>query len=643
LKKARNMNIKAENSSLIMKRSHLEMLLSLVTIGLVIFFAVSTRGDTFQRRSLFLMCVLIFCFLKYPLKNSLGRKFGNVIRKSLQVIDCLYIGLTILTFSYVFYFSKDIVMASGTGTKIEVILGYVAIFLVLEATRRSFGKPLVILSLAFIIYIFVGPYVPGIFHHPGFSARRVSIEVFLTLNGIFSIPMAVFLKYVFLFIFFGAILEIGGGADFFINFAKSLCGHVTGGPAKIAVISSGILGMLSGSVLANTLTTGAVTIPMMKRMGYDKNFAAGVETAASTGGQLVPPVMGAAIFVMVEFTGINYFSICKHAIFPALLFYLAIFSIVHFISLKNKLTGIPRAELPRIFDTMKRSFYFIPIVVLIIVLALGYSVQYSILWAIITLFTLTFLTKESRLISSSTTFGKSKIFDVIENTAKRACPISVAGACIGIVLGLIGLSGVSLKISSAILQLAGYHMILALIFTMILALIFGMGMDTITVYILLAVLLAPGIVNLGTIDLSAHLFIFYFGMMAMVTPPVCLAAYAAAGIADGDPIRSGFWGWRLALAGFLLPYMFIYNPAILLIGDLKTILLAVGTSIVGIIALAGAIAGFLRRSIGTIQRILLFSAALLLIKVGLISDIVGVSLALLATAGQFVKASPSKK
>lgn len=423
-------------------------------------------------------------------------------------------------------------------------------------------------------------------------------------------------------------LDISGAGDFFIKLSKSLVGHLTGGPAKVAVVSSGLLGMLSGSVIANVVGTGSITIPMMKKMGYDKNFAAGVESAASTGGQLMPPVMGAAIFIMVELTGIPYFKICVHAMVPALLYYLSIFLVVHFISLQRNLLGVPKNELPKLSESISQIYYFLPIVILVIMMGIGKSIELSVLYSIVILFVMTFFRRETRLFSMSE--GQSvlniKFMEVIETTARRASPITVAAAAIGIVLGIIGLSGFSLKISALLLQIAKESMMIALILTMILALIFGMGMDSVTVYILLSVLLAQGIVKLGSTEIAAHLFIFYFGMMAMVTPPVCLAAYVAAGIADGDAMKAGFWGWKLALAAFLIPYSFIYDSAILLIGNPIDVVIAVITSVIGIFALAGSVAGYMRTKISFIERTMLFVAAVLLIKVGILSGIIGVLL-----------------
>lgn len=611
-----------------MLRNRLENLIGFITLLIVIYFTISDSGNTFERRSLFLMSALVYCFLRYPLERSLSIEMGRGLQQISQLIDMIFILLTVVTFGYIFHQSDEILHSIGIASDGEIILGYIGTFLVLEATRRGFGKAVVILSAACLVYIFAGSHIPGFFGHPGFSFRRISTELFFTFEGIFSFPLYVILKYVYLFIIFGAILETAGGAQFFINFSKSLLGHVTGGPAKIAVVSSGFLGMISGSVIANVLTTGSITIPMMKKMGYNPNFAAGVETAASTGGQLVPPVMGAAIFIMAEITGISYFEICVRSALPALFYYLSIFCIVHFVSKRENLMGLSRSELPRVGETLKGSYYFIPIVFLVIIMAYGYSAHLAVMISIVVLVAITSFSAEFRLISTKVPLTQNKIFEVLKTTARRACPIAVAAACIGIVLGTLGLSGVTLKIQSIILKLAGYHMLLALILTMIIALIFGMGMDSITVYILLSTLLAPGIVQIGTTVLAAHLFIFYFGMMAMITPPVCLGAYVAAGIAEADPMQSGFWGWRLALAGFVLPYSFVYNPAVLLIGSPPVILLSIVTTSIGIVALAAALAGYVGFRVRFFDRGLLFVSSLLLIKVGWISDLIGAGITL---------------
>jgi TRAP transporter 4TM/12TM fusion protein len=597
--------------------------IGIFTVCVVLFFSISTRFDTLQRRSFFLMCVLLYCFFRYSLYDSIGDKI-KLKRHYFDIIDILLIALTVLVFMYLAVNSKRIMMAEGTAKQLEVFLGYTAIVLVLEGTRRGFGRAVVILAIVFLLYLVAGTYIRGMFHHPGFNPKRIVIELFLSFNGIFSIPLFVFLRYVFLFIFFGAILEAAGAGDFFMDFSKSLVGHVSGGPAKIAVVTSGLFGMVSGSTLANTLTTGAVTIPMMKKLGYDKNFAGGVESAASTGGPLMPPVMGATVFIMVEKTGISYLTICKHALVPAILYFLGIFFIVQFFSNKNKLIGLPRDQLPKIKTTLKSMYFFLPMVLLIFALAWGYSPKTSILFSIILLILLSMLRKDSRLINFGRNIHRSKLITAFENTAKRACPITAAGASIGIVLGVIGLTGVSLKISDLLLRTAGESTLLALILTMVLSIIFGMGMDAITVYILLSTLLVPGLIRLGLLEISSHLFVLYYGMMAMVTPPVCLAAYAAAGVAEANPFKTGFWGWRLALAGFLIPFTFAYNPALLLIGSPHTVLFAIATSTIGVIALAGGVTGYIFTKVSVIERVLLFISALLLIRVGSITDLIGI-------------------
>ncbi|MBW1997813.1 MAG: TRAP transporter fused permease subunit, partial [Deltaproteobacteria bacterium] len=431
------------------------------------------------------------------------------------------------------------------------------------------------------------------------------------------VPLKVMTYFIYLFIAFGAFYEICGGTEFFIDLASSLFGKLRGGPAKISVAVSGMMGTISGSAVANTVTTGALTIPLMKRIGFEGRVAGAVEAAASTGGQLMPPVMGAAAFIMAEYLGIPYLSVCKAAIMPAVLYYLAIFSVVHFYSLKIGIQGLPESEVPSIKKVFYEKWIFIiPIGVLIVILLRGYSPRVSVLYALLATVVMSAFKKEARM-------GPTRIFQALAKAAYNSVMVVCACATAGIVIGVVLLTGMGAKITALVISLSSGSLVIALPVTMMASLVFGMGLPTVVCYVLLAATVAPSLVNLGVPPIAAHLFIFYFGMLCMVTPPVSFAAYAGAAIAKADPMKTGWTAWTFALAGFLLPYMFVYNKSLLMMESVFHISFSLVTSLIGVICLGAGIIGYLLRATGRYERIMLFAAAFLLIKPGWTTDIIG--------------------
>ncbi|MCK4830799.1 TRAP transporter fused permease subunit, partial [bacterium] len=425
------------------------------------------------------------------------------------------------------------------------------------------------------------------------------------------------------FIAFGAFFSISGGTEFFIDVASSLFGKLRGGPAKIAVAVSGMMGTISGSAVANTVTTGTFTIPLMKRIGFERHVAGAVEATASSGGALMPPVMGAAAFIMSEFLGVPYISICKAALVPAVLYFLAIFSIVHFYSLKIGIQGLPKSELPDIKAVFrKKGVFIVPLFALILTLILGYSPRMAVLWAIPTTIVMSLFRKETRI-------TPSKFLQALAKSGLDSVMVSCACAAAGIVIGVVLLTGMGTKITTLVVGLSEGSLMIALPIVMLTSLIFGMGLPTVVCYVLLAATVAPSLVDLGVPPLAAHLFIFYFGMLCMVTPPVSFAAYAGAAIAGADPMKTGFSAWTFSLAGFLLPYMFVYNNSLLLMGSALSIIPALFTSLIGIVCLGAGIIGYFLKRTNPHERILLLASAFLLIKPGLTTDIIGLLCAIL--------------
>ena len=620
--------------------SLLHKALALLITVTTLYAALTVSWSRFQAVSLFLLLVLVYIFVRFPLIEEIEReRLSRVEQSILYTFDGALIIATIVSTGYLFIFPEEIALQAGRATDTEIVLGFIAMMVVLEATRRSITIIVPLLALVFVLYAYMGQFVPGLFGHPGFSTERIIVQLYLSSRGLFSFPLSVSHEYIYFFVLFGAFLEFSGGGRAFLDLAKVSVGKFVGGPAKLAVFSSGFMGMLSGSVIANTLTTGAFTIPTMRKTGYERNFAAAVESAASTGGQLMPPVMGAVVFIMMELTGINYIYIIIHAAVPALLYFFAIYVAIHYQSVKGNLTGLPDRLIPERRSVLLRLYYFIPVISLVWLLFEGYSVQAAIIYSTALLVGITSIPNNAWLIDprrEGENATNNPLINSIEVTAKRTTPIVAAATSVGIIIGSVGLTGTGLKVSSALLTVSGESMLIALILVMFLCLIFGMATDTITVYILLAILVAPGLEAMGIPTFSAHMFIFYFGMMAMITPPICLAAYAAATIAESNPIRSGFWAWKLALPAFLLPFLWVYEPAILLEGTTIEIVRTILTALVGFTLLAIAVVRFMYLEISRLEQLLLVVATLLLLHPNMLTDAAGLIIGTVGLSRQFV-------
>jgi TRAP transporter 4TM/12TM fusion protein len=584
---------------------------AVIFTGYVIYSMATLRIEEMRQLSLFLAFSLALAFIHYPI---IPKRPGS---RLLILIDLVLAALSFSMAIYIYIDFWEFIFRVGIPTRWDIAFSLLTIILVFEATRRAVGWPLLIIALVFLLYTFFGQLLPPPLSHRGYDMARITTTFFMTKNGIFGIPLKVMTQFIFLFVAFGAFFGACGGTQFFIDLATAVFGKLRGGPAQIAIAVSGMMGTISGSAVANTVTTGTLTIPLMKRIGFEPHIAGAVEAAASSGGALMPPVMGAAAFVMAEFLGIPYISVCKAALIPAILYYLAIFSIVHFYSLKIGLKGLPENEIPSVKAVFKQQWIFIiPLAVLIATLVIGYSPRVAVLYSLVATVVMSAFKKEARM-------TPSKILDAMADSSYNSVMVSCACATAGIVIGVVLLTGMGTKITSLVAELSSGSLLIALPIVMLTSLIFGMGLPTVVCYVLLAATVAPSLVEFGVSPLAAHLFIFYFGMLCMVTPPVSFAAYAGAAIADADPMKTGFAAWTFSLAGFLLPYMFIYNPSLLLMGTPVRIVLAVATSLVGIICLGAAIIGYLRSITRIHERVLLFAAAFLLIKPGWTTDLIG--------------------
>lgn len=563
--------------------------------------------DPWSQRVIHLAFGFIITFLTYPYLKG----------KKINILDICLAVLSLICGLYVIVNMEALVDRAGMPTKWDILFGVITTLLVLEMTRRVIGLALVIVAGIFLLYAYFGPYLPDAIAHRGYSIERIATHMYTTLEGIYGVPIGVSATFVILFVIFGAFLEATKTGDFFINFANSIAGKKRGGPAKVAVISSGFFGTISGSAVANVVGTGTYTIPLMKRTGYAPNFAAAVEAVASSGGQLVPPVMGAAAFVISEMTGVSYLKICIAAIIPSVLYYTSLFTAVHMEARRANLSGLSDEEVPKMWATLKTQGYLaISALVLVYFLAVELrSPSFSAFWAIIAALILSSIKKSTRL-------NLNGLIKALESGAKGALSVVAACAAAGIVVGVVTLTGLGLKFSGAIIQLAQGNLYLTLVFTMIASLILGMGLPTTAAYIICAILAVPALTNLGVNVLSAHLFVFYFAIISAITPPVALAAYAGAGIAKSDPMKTGLTACRIGLAAFIVPYMFVFNPALLMSGPVLQIIWVTFTALIGVILLSCSVIGWWLAYMKTWERVLLFCASILLIEPSLITDII---------------------
>jgi TRAP transporter 4TM/12TM fusion protein len=508
-------------------------------------------------------------------------------------------------------------------TPTDMIMGTIMTVIVLEATRRVIGWALPLTAIIFLAY--------GI-HMFWNEPMRLMDQLYMTTEGIFGIPLSVSAAYVLIFVLFGSFMERTGTGQMFMDFAMSLTGHTAGGPGKVSVVSSSLFGTISGSAVANVMVDGPISIPLMKRSGFPPHFAAGVESTASTGGQIMPPIMGAAAFVMAEFLGVGYGQVVIWAIIPAVLYYMACFAAVHFEAKRRGIVGLPRSELPRLPRVIaERGHLFIPILIILFVMYSGYSAPMAALCGTLACFPVALLRKSTR---GYVTFGN--IVEAMIDGARNALPVALACACAGIVIAVVTLSGLGITFTQFVIGLAQDTLLLALILTMCAGIVLGMGMPTTPAYIIMTALLVPALVKLGVIIPAAHMFAFYFAILSAITPPVALAVFAAAGIAKADLWASGLAAVKIGAPGFLIPFMFAYEPALLMIGDWPTIIWRCIAALVGITLFAGGLHGYFITAATYPQRLLLIVGGLLLIKPDIYSDIIGAAVLTAITGWQIL-------
>ncbi|POP32769.1 C4-dicarboxylate ABC transporter [Lactonifactor longoviformis] len=506
-------------------------------------------------------------------------------------------------------------------TTLQVILGIILIVSVLELTRRCLGMAMPIIALIFILYAFTAKYMSGVLYFKGIGLDRFVEQMYLTFQGVFGEALNSSATFVVMFCLFGSFLQVSGGGQFFLDISKSAVGRFRGGPGMMTVISCALMGTISGSAIANVAATGVFTIPFMKKGGYEKNFAGAVASVASTGGMILPPVMGAGAFIMSEYLGISYARICLYALVPALLYFFAVFLQVYLEARRLNLSGVPREEIEPALSVMKRAGYLlIPLLVIIYFLCAGYSAMRAAFYGIISIIIVSFFRRETRM-------TPKKCLEAMVLGSKSCISVATACASAGIIIGVLRFTGLGLKFTSAVVSISGGNLMVALILTMIASIILGMGIPPTAAYVMQAALTAPALVQMGLEPIQAHLFIFYFSCMAGITPPVAICAYTAAPIAEGNPGKVGFQAFRLALSSFIVPYVFAYGTGILLVGNIVDIILAVCTTLIGIAILSVAVSGWLKYPIKAYLRVPLFGAAVLMMVQGVTTDLVGILVA----------------
>ncbi len=574
------------------------------------------------RLTSFMALIILMGFLIYPAKK------GNTRENYMPWYDIIFMILGVGSYLY-FTFNANTIVLQGTRFSVfQIVVGIVAVLALIEVTRRCVGIPILVVALFFIIYALVyGLTNPDFFGRVSYLVRNL----FYTKEGIFATPVNVCSKYIVVFIIFGAFLERTGISAFFIDMANSIAGRFSGGPAKVAVISSALCGMVSGSSVGNTVTTGAVTIPMMKETGYKPEFAGAVEAAASTGGQIMPPIMGAAAFLMADFIGVPYSSIIGRAIIPAILYFAGIFISVHLEAKKLGLKGENPENLPKMSNLIKKIYLLIPLVMLVYwVSTNAMTMQRAASFAILLAIVVSLFNKDNRI-------TPAKFIDALEAGGKSAITVGAACGVAGIISGIITMTGLANEIVNAIVGLAGDRLIVALLLTMVVCIVLGMGVPTTANYCIMAATTAPILIRMGVPTMAAHFFVFYFGIVADITPPVALAAYAGSAIAKSNPMKTAFNASRLAIAIFIVPYVFCFNPALLLIDTtaIEVVQIAV-TSFIGIFGVAAAFEGYLFTDMKWIIRIAIAVGGIMLIVPSLTTDLVGLIIIAACVAVQYL-------
>jgi TRAP transporter 4TM/12TM fusion protein len=597
----------------------LDRLATFVAIAMSVFHIYAlgfTVLDPWVLADLHLMFATVLCFMLFPFSRGLEAP-GPVE----GLIDLAIVAVALASYAYVIIDMEALLDRAGSfPTTLDLVFGGAAILMTLEMTRRTTGMALPLVAIVALLYGKFGDWIPGIFGHRGYPIDRI-ISVVFSLDGIFSTALQVSAKYIFLFILFGAFLQASGAGKFFLDLASAAVGSIRGGPAKIAVFASALFGTISGSAVANTAATGAVTIPLMKRVGYRPQFAAAVEAVASTGGQIMPPIMGAGAFIIADIVGVSYWEVAVAAIIPALLYFTTVLISVDLEAVRTGLRGMPKDQLPPTGHVMRQGGHLLlPIFILLFSLAvLRTSPIRAALYALAAMYAVSFLRRHTRM-------NFPKLVEAMESGAKGSLEVVAACATAGIVVGILNLTGLGQTIASIIIELSQGVILVALVLAMVVCVVLGMGLPTTPAYIIAASVVAPALVKLNIPPMNTHLFVFYFTCVAVITPPVALASFTAAGIAGANPMKVGMTSVKLGIAAFIVPYMFVYNPSLIGEGPLLIIAASIVSALLGVFALACAVQGYFMGNLHLVFRLALLAGGLGLIKPGLLTDAVGLAL-----------------
>ena len=609
-----------------------KIIIAVVAVSMSLWELIYASGiiyvESIIHRAIFLGCALILTFMIYPALEK--QKYSRLI--DIPLIVC---GIACMSYFIVGY--RDMLARAGSPILIDTAMGVIAIIMVLEAARRTAGLPLSIIAGSFLVHAYFSNYFPGFLHGRGFSVERISEHLYTWAEGIFGLPLEVASTYIFMFVIFGSFFASSGVGKAFIDLAFGFFGGTRGGPAKVSIVASGFFGTISGSAAANVVTTGAFTIPMMRRIGFTPLFAGAVETVASTGGMIMPPIMAAAAFLIAEYLAIPYASVMKMAIMPAMLYYFGLFWSIDAEACRLGLKGLPRIDLPDTKQVIKNNwFLFLPIILLVYIL-IGpmWSPTTAAAISIVAVIAVSWVRKDTRM-------DIKKIIAAFEDASKQVLVVATACAADGIIVGSLSLTGLGMNLSVGLISLAGDNTLLLLVLVAVASLILGMGLTPTAVYITLVILLAPILEKMGIPKYVAHFFIFYYGCLSVITPPVAVAAYAAAGLTKENPIKTGMLSVRLALPIFLIPFTFVYNPTLLLVGSASEVILSIATSLLAVYAVATAGVGHHIAKMNLLCRAILFLGGILLIVPEWISDITGFILVSAIVAYQFVLKNKNK-
>lgn len=601
-------------------RSWICKIIFIVTSCLYLYTAGFGSMDEMIQRCVLILVAGFAVFLTKPITFGKDKRRNTLTR----TLDWVFALAMVATCVYIMVVWPDRSVSTRAKPMADSVIGTIMIAVLLLATYKTTGWPLVITCVVFLIYALVGPYMPGFLGHKGYTWTRIAETMYVSTQSIFGVPAGIAATYIVCFVIFGSFLETFGAGQWFVDIAFAGAGRFRGGPAKTAIASSALMGMISGSPAANVVTTGTFTIPLMKRMGFKPHTAGAVEAVASTGGMFTPPIMGAAAFMMAEFLGVNYSTVAGSAIIPAVLYYLSALLVVDSIAVKEHLLGLPSKELPSVRKVMReRGLMGLPIVFIIVVILIGWSPMKAAFYATVLTFLLSLLSKETRP-------DVKRFFDALESGTKSVTSITISCAAAGIIVGILQLTGLATRMSVQLVNLSGGNIYVAAVLTAFITIILGCGMPPTPTYVILATCLVRPLTEMGATPLAAHMFIFMFACVGALTPPVAITAYTAAAIAKSNPNKTGFASFRMGIVAYIIPFIFLLNPAILLEGDTVEVILAAATAILGVFCLTGAIEGYMFRYWSIVSRVLLGAASLMMMIPGTVTDLIGIALVAIA-------------